>query len=107
MFVIRKDDQPEVEPFTGVKRRTLACGKDVLMARFEYKKGAKVPPHKHAYEQVTTILEGEQQIIIKSGEKTETIMVKSGESYIVPAYCEHEQIVLKGSVTIDAWSISL
>jgi quercetin dioxygenase-like cupin family protein len=107
MLKIKINDQPEVEAFPGVKRRTLACGKDILMARFEYQKGAKVPLHKHAYEQVTAILEGEQRIIIKTGEGIEDIVVKSGEAYFVPANCEHEQIVLRDSVTIDAWSISL
>ena len=41
------------------------------------------------------------------GEETEDFVVKSGEAYIVPANCEHRQIVMKDSVTLDAWSISL
>jgi len=106
MLKISKEKQPSVEVFKGVVRHTLACGKDVLMAKFEYKKGSKVPPHKHSYEQVTTILEGEQKIIIKRGRKKEEIIVKSGDSYIVPANFEHEQISLKDSVTIDAWSLA-
>ena len=68
MFVINKKDRREVEVFEGVKRHTLACGKDVLMAMFEYKEGSKVPPHRHSYEQVTTMLEGEQKIFIRSEE---------------------------------------
>lgn len=106
MLKISKEDQPVVEVFNGVVRHTLACGKDVLMARFEYKKGSKVPSHKHSYEQVTTILEGEQKIIIDSGNKREEIIVQSGDSYIVPANFEHEQISLEDSVTIDAWSLA-
>ena len=103
---IENKDQPTVEVFEGVVRCTLACGKDVLMARFEYKKGSKVPPHKHFFEQVTTILEGEQKIVIRNGNETEEIVVKAGDSYIVPADFEHEQISLKDSVTIDAWSLA-
>ena len=106
MLKIPKEKQPSIEVFKGVVRRTLACGKDVLMARFEYKKGSKVPPHKHSYEQVTNILEGEQKIIIKHNGQKEEIVVKSGDSYIVPANFEHEQISLKDSVTIDAWSLA-
>jgi len=106
MFKIAKKNQPSVQVFEGVIRTTLACGKDVLMARFEYQKGSKVPPHKHSYEQVTTIIKGEQKIIInRSGEKQEWI-IKSGDSYIVPAGYEHEQFSLKESVTVDAWSLS-
>ena len=90
------------EVFGGVVRKTLACGKDVLMARFEYKKNSKVPSHKHAYEQVTTILEGKQKIIIKENE----FVVEAGDSYIVPTNFEHEQISLEDSVTIDAWSLA-
>lgn len=105
MLKIDREKQPEVEVFEGVIRRTLACGKDVLMAAFEYKKGSKVPPHRHSFEQVTTILKGEQKIIIKNREK-EVIIVREGDSYIVPANFEHEQIALKDTETIDAWSLS-
>lgn len=106
IYKIPKEDQPTVEMFNGAVRRTLACGKDVLMARFEYKKDSKVPPHKHSYEQVTTILKGSQKIIIKTKEKTEETVIKEGDAYIVPANIEHEQINLEESVTIDAWSLA-
>jgi quercetin dioxygenase-like cupin family protein len=106
MFKISKENQPKVNVFEGVVRRTLACGKDVLMARFEYKKGSKVPPHKHSYEQVTTILEGKQKITIQNGEKKEEITISSGDSYIIPANFLHEQESLTDAVTIDAWSLA-
>ena len=106
MLKIEKKDQPHVEVFKGVVRQTLACGKDVLMARFEYKKGAKVPPHQHAYEQVTTVIEGKQSIKIKSNGEEETIIVLTGDSYIIPTGFTHEQISLEDSVTIDAWSLA-
>jgi quercetin dioxygenase-like cupin family protein len=106
MLKIDKGDQVEVKVFEGVTRHTLACGKDVLMARFEYKKGSKVPPHKHSYEQVTTILEGAQKIIVKTNGEIEEIFVRGGDSYIIPANFEHEQHSLEDSITIDAWSLA-
>lgn len=106
MIKISKEDQPAVKVFEGVTRRTLACGKDVLMARFEYKKGSRVPPHKHSYEQVTTILEGKQEIIVTLNGEKKTMNIKSGDSYIIPADIEHEQHSLEDSVTIDAWSLA-
>ena len=102
MVKISKEDQKVYEVFKGVVRKTLACGKDVLMARFEYEKGSKVPPHTHSYEQVTTILEGKQEVIIRD----EEIIVEAGDSYVVPANYKHEQISLKDTVTIDAWSLA-
>jgi len=77
---ISKEDQSAIQVFDGVVRKTLACGRDILMARFEYKKGSKVPLHKHSYEQVTTVIEGKQKIIIQK----EEIIVETGDSYIVP-----------------------
>jgi quercetin dioxygenase-like cupin family protein len=106
MLKIEKKDQPRVEVFEGVVRHTLACGKDVLMARFEYKKGSQVPSHQHYYEQVTTVLEGKQSIIINSNGKQEKIVVETGDSYIVPPGFVHEQISLEDTITIDAWSIA-
>lgn len=102
MVKISKKDQPVYNVFKGVVRKTLACGKDVLMARFEYEKGSKVPSHTHSYEQVTTILEGKQKVIIKDKE----LILETGDSYIVPANYEHKQISLEDSVTIDAWSLA-
>ena len=106
MYKIHKKDQPEVEVFEGVTRHTLACGKDILMARFEYKEGSVVPSHKHSYEQVTTILEGEQKIIIEGENGPEEFVIKRGDTYIVPASFSHEQVTLRDSVTIDAWSLA-
>jgi len=103
---IEKSAHRIVNVFEGVTRHTLGCGKDVLLAKFEYDKGSKVPPHRHAYEQVTTILEGKQKIFIRSDEIEETLVVEAGDSYIVPATFEHEQISLENTVTIDAWSIA-
>lgn len=106
MIKIEEKDQHVVEVFEGVVRRTLACGKDVLMAKFEYKKGSHVPPHSHSYEQVTTVLKGEQKIIIKTGEEEKTIVLKEDESCIIPPNHEHEQLIGEDSVTIDAWSLT-
>jgi quercetin dioxygenase-like cupin family protein len=106
MIKIQENDQHVVEVFEGVIRRTLACGKDVLMAKFEYKKGSRVPPHSHSYEQVTTVLEGEQKIITKSGDKEIITTLRQGESCIIPPNHEHEQVILEDSITIDAWSLS-
>ena len=102
MLKIKKEDQPEIEVFKGVVRKTLGCGRDVLLAQFEYKKGSKVPVHQHAYEQVTTVIKGKQKVIIKDAE----IIVEEGDSYIAPANFKHEQITLEETVTIDAWSLA-
>ncbi len=106
MIKIQEKDQHVVEVFEGVVRRTLACGKDVLMAKFEYKKGSRVPPHTHSYEQVTTVIKGEQKIIARSGDGEKVVVLKEGESCIIPPDHEHEQLNLADTVTIDAWSLS-
>ena len=106
MIKIEEKDQHVVEVFEGVVRRTLGCGKDVLMAKFEYKKGSHVPPHAHSYEQVTTVIKGEQKVITKADKDEKTIVLKEGESCIIPPNHEHEQLILEDSVTIDAWSLT-
>jgi quercetin dioxygenase-like cupin family protein len=106
MIKIEEKEQHVVEVFEGAIRRTLACGKDVLMAKFEYKKGSRVPPHSHSYEQVTTVLKGEQKVISKTEDEEKIILLKEGESCIIPPNHEHEQLNLEETVTIDAWSLS-
>ncbi|HHF42837.1 MAG: hypothetical protein DRI99_00325 [Candidatus Aminicenantes bacterium] len=107
MPYIKKDNHIKVEVFEGVTRITLACGKDILLARFEYKKGSRVPPHSHAYEQVTHVLKGKQRIIIMMEDKREDFIVEEGDSYIVPANHDHEQITLEEAITIDSWSLAI
>lgn len=106
MIRIGEKDQHVVEVFKGVIRRTLACGKDVLMAKFEYKKGAHVPIHSHSYEQVTTVLKGKQKIVVSTEEGKKEILLKEGDSCIVPPNYQHEQIILQDCETIDAWSLA-
>jgi len=106
MFKYSKKDHPSVQVFEGVLRTTLGCGKDVLMARFDYEKGSKVPPHKHSYEQVTVIIKGKQKVIIVNNGKKEEIILEEGDSYIVPASFEHQQFSLEETVTIDCWSLA-
>ena len=106
MPMIKAEEQSVVEVFKGVFRRTLACGKDLLISRFEYEEGSKVPPHKHSYEQVTTILEGKQKVTIKNGDTVEEIVITKGDSYIVPAGFEHKQLSLQKTVTIDVWCLA-
>lgn len=103
---IAQSEQRIVNVFEGITRYTLGCGKDVLLAKFEYRKGSKVPHHRHAYEQVTTILSGRQKIFIRSEDINEEFEVEAGDSYLVPATFEHEQHSLEDTVTIDAWSIA-
>ncbi|HDJ23963.1 MAG: hypothetical protein B5M54_03745 [Candidatus Aminicenantes bacterium 4484_214] len=104
---LKKDKQVKIEVFEGVTRITLAGGKDVLLARFEYKKGSRVPPHTHAYEQVTYVLKGKQRIIILCEDRKEDFIVEEGDSYLVPANHEHQQITLEETETIDCWSLAL
>ncbi len=106
MIRIREKDQHVVEVFNGVIRRTLACGKDVLMAKFEYKRGSHVPAHSHSYEQVTTVLKGEQRIVVNTEEGKKEILLKRGDSCIVPPNHKHQQVILKDCETIDAWSLA-
>lgn len=106
MIRIGEKDQHVVEVFEGVIRRTLACGKDVLMAKFEYEKGAHVPAHSHSFEQVTTVLKGKQRIEVKTEEGKKVILLKRGDSCIVPPNHEHEQVILEDCETIDAWSLA-
>ena len=45
--------------------------------------------------------------VIDNSEGTEEFIVKIGDSYIVPASFTHQQITLRDSVTVDAWSLAL
>ena len=50
--------------------------------------------------------EHQQKVISKADNEEKIIVLKKGESCIIPPNHEHEQVNLEATVTIDAWSLS-
>ena len=84
----------------GIGRR-IVTGKKVMLGRLTFPKGAIVPAHSHPNEQITFVLSGSLKFII---DKKKEIIVRSGQTIVVPENAEHIVEALEETDEIDAFS---
>jgi len=84
----------------GIGRR-IVTGKKVMLGRLTFPKGAIVPAHSHPNEQITFVLSGSLKFII---DKEKEIIVRSGQTIVVPENAEHIVEALEETDEIDAFS---
>jgi len=84
----------------GIGRRIIT-GKKVMLGRLTFPKGAIVPAHSHPNEQITFVLSGSLKFII---DKEKEIIVRSGQTIVVPENAEHIVEALEETDEIDAFS---
>ncbi|MBS4007389.1 MAG: cupin domain-containing protein [Clostridium sp.] len=84
----------------GVERETLSVGKNLMVVRITFKKGAEVPFHTHEHEQSSYIQSGCLKLLIDE----EEIVLTEGMSAIVPPNAKHKAIALKDTVDINSFT---
>ncbi len=94
--------------FTDVKEerindkltRRIIVGKNEMLGYFFASKGAYLPPHHHVSEQITIIISGALEFTTE-GRK---IVVKEGETLVIPPNVEHAALALEDTIDIDCFS---
>ena len=71
-----------------------------MIGRLRLAKGAVVPPHKHASEQITMVMSGALKFTVAGKETT----VRAGEVLIIPPNVVHSAVALEDSDDVDAFS---
>ena len=89
---------PEDHLAQGIRRR-IVTGEQVMLGRIYLPKGAVVPPHRHANEQITHIVSGALRFVIDG----EEMIVRAGETLIIPPNAEHLAEALEDTDDIDAF----
>jgi quercetin dioxygenase-like cupin family protein len=93
-------DEMSGEKLSDKISRTYVYGKNAMLARFTFKKGAVVPKHEHPNEQITYILKGS----VKVTTKDKTYIVKAGQVLVIPPNTFHEFEALEDTIDIDVFS---
>jgi quercetin dioxygenase-like cupin family protein len=93
-------DDIELEQLNPLIARHFVVGRQVMLARILLKKGALVPRHSHANEQVTWVQEGALQFEIDG----RTLVVRAGEVLCIPPHMPHEALALEDTVDIDVFT---
>ena len=89
-----------VEALSPAIGRQFVHGEQSMLARVLLKKGAHVPRHSHANEQISYIIEGALRFVLPDGE----YMVRAGEVLVIPGNVPHEAFALEDTVDLDVFA---
>jgi quercetin dioxygenase-like cupin family protein len=89
-----------VENMNPLISRQVLHGGTITIARLVLKKGAIVPLHAHANEQVSTIESGSLHFVLGGRE----LVVKAGESLVIPPNLPHSAEALEDCTATDVFS---
>jgi unsaturated pyranuronate lyase len=99
MELLKWDEMPEEQVHDLLSRRFIS-GKQITMARIFLKKGCLVPTHNHESEQFTTVFTGALKFSIDGKE----IVVRGGETLVIPAFVHHSAEALEDTDEVDVFS---
>jgi len=80
--------------------RKLVVGKNEMLGYVLLKKGCVVPAHSHVSEQITFILKGALEFTTQGKQ----IVVKEGETLVIPPNVEHSAVALDDTIDLDCFS---
>ena len=100
MFRKGEDGRGYKELIEGISIKTLVYGKKTLTAKFQLRKGANLPVHKHPHEQTGYLVSGKMEFTI-GGERH---LTEPGDSWCIGGNIHHSAEVLEDSVVIEVFS---
>ncbi|HEX4039323.1 MAG TPA: cupin domain-containing protein [Acidobacteriaceae bacterium] len=89
-----------VEALNPLIDRQMVYGEQSMLARIILRKGAIVPRHSHANEQITYILEGVLRFTL---DDTQVLTVRAGETLVIPSNVPHQAEALEDTVDLDVF----
>ena len=91
----------EVRAAEGVYRETPSHGERLMVVRFRFRQGARVPPHRHPHEQSSYLVSGYLRYNIAGRE----VVLRPGDSLVVPGNAEHSAVALEDeTVDVDSFT---
>jgi len=86
----------------GIHRRFVS-GRRITVTHFYFEKGARVPEHAHANEQVSYVLSGALRFWI-GADAEETVDIGAGEVLVIPPNVTHKAEALADTLELDVFS---
>jgi quercetin dioxygenase-like cupin family protein len=93
-------DAMEEEEITPLLTRRYISGKSMTMGRIILRKGCIVQAHRHENEQLSTVITGAMKFIVDG----EEIIVRAGETLVIPANALHSAEALEDTDNLDVFS---
>ena len=102
-FHTRWSDTP-VEQLNPQLTRQFITGAQAMLARIDLKKGATVPRHSHANEQISWITEGALLFTLGEPGDERQVTVRAGEVLVIPGNLPHAAEALENTVDFDLFA---
>jgi len=99
---IKWEEMPKEKLNDRIDRRIIT-GEKVMLTHVYLKKGAVVPMHAHANEQITYILEGKIKFWIEN-EDADPIILGPGEVLTLPSNLPHSAEALEDTLDVDIFA---
>jgi quercetin dioxygenase-like cupin family protein len=93
-------DQIADERMSALVSRQVIHSDTMTIARIGLKKGASVPEHSHANEQISMVESGTVRFVLAGAER----IVKPGDILQIPPHVPHSAEALEDSVAVDLFS---
>jgi unsaturated pyranuronate lyase len=89
-----------IEMMPGLFRKTLACGKSMMICQFNIDAGVEIPEHAHPHEQVGYVVMGKIRITIGG----QSFDLGPGDCYCALSEDLHSAIALESSIVVDTFN---
>jgi quercetin dioxygenase-like cupin family protein len=93
-------DEIALEKITEMVSRKIVTGDREMLAQTYLKRGALVPIHSHASEQMTYVLQGALRFLVEG----EEVIVREGEVIHIPSGASHQAEALEDTFELDVFS---
>ena len=90
----------EEEPLNPLLGRKVINGQNVTVARIRLRKGAVVPMHSHANEQISMLESGALRFSIAGEDR----VLRAGDAVVIPASAPHMVEALEDSLAVDLFA---
>ena len=97
---VHRWDELDLEKVTEMISRKIVTGQRQMLAQVYLKRGAHVPMHAHASEQMTYVLQGALRCLVAD----EEIILREGEVLHIPAGTRHQAEALEDTFELDLFS---
>lgn len=97
---LRAADVAPVPIAEGSSRKTLGWGERTLLSEVTLEKHGVVPLHSHPHEQIGYVVRGAIEFTL--GDRV--VVLRAGESYVIPGNLPHACHALEDSLAIDIFS---
>jgi len=95
-----KQENPSIEICPGITRRTVANGKTMYQMIATLAAGSRMPPHRHAQEQIVHILEGQMRLVVEGVPQE----LSTGDSFYLASNVPHGVETILPTRVLDTFS---